>query len=95
VKRLSLITRMRVARVLTLLAMLVVAWLGGSWLSDTLSWWVALPLAFGWGWFLGKFTMSKAQPWVYRKLIFQWIREQPEEQRYLLRLRMIEIERNE
>jgi len=88
VKRLSLPARMRVAQALTLLAMLVVAWCGGQWLTSTLPWWTAYPLAFGGGWWLGGFTMGKVMPRVYRWVMVRWINEQPEHLRYLLLLRM-------
>jgi hypothetical protein len=87
-KRLSLPTRMRAAQALTILAMVVAAWCGGQWLMSILPWWAALPLAFVYGWYLGKFTMTKVMPRVYEWVIRRWINEQPPELRYLLLLRM-------
>jgi hypothetical protein len=87
-KRLSLTARMRVALAVTLAAMVVVAWCGGQLLMDTLPWWAAYPLAFGYGWLLGGFTMRKVVPRVYRWVMVRWINEQPEHLRYLLLLRM-------
>jgi hypothetical protein len=87
-KRLSLTARMRVAQALTLLTMVVVAYLGGQWLTSVLPWWAAYPLAFGYGWFLGGFTMRKVMPRVLKWVMRRWIYEQPEDVRYLLLLRM-------
>jgi len=87
-KRLGLIARLRIAQALTILAMVVVAWCGGQLLIGTLPWWAAYPLAFGYGWWLGGFTMGKVMPRVYRWVTYRWIYEQPEDVRYLLLLRM-------
>ena len=95
-KRLSLPARMRWAQAVTIAAMLVVAWFGGQWLTSTLPWWAAYPLAFGYGWWLGGFTMKRVLPYIYRWLIRRWIEEQPPELRYLLYLRMhFELEEKE
>lgn len=87
-KRLSLTTRMRVAQAVTLLALLTVAWFVGQWLTATLPWWAAYPLAFVAGWYGGKFTVTKVQPPIYRWIMRRWINEQPEHLRYLLHLRL-------
>ena len=87
-KRLSLPTRMRAAQAVTILAMVLVAWFGGQWLMATLPWWAAYPLAFVYGWYLGKYTMTKVLPRIYRWVMVRWINEQPEHLRYLLLLRM-------
>jgi hypothetical protein len=79
---------MRVALAVTIAVMVLVAWFGGQWLTASLPWWAAYPLAFGYGWLLGGFTMRKVMPRVYEWVIRRWINEQPEHLRYLLLLRM-------